>query len=49
MNELCLEALGDKKEELHFFFCNDKVIKDADARGNSRGRLKQHSNINGVL
>lgn len=50
MNKLCLEALGDKKRKSSIsFFCNDRVIKDADAGGNGRGRLKQHSNTNGVL
>lgn len=50
MNKLCLEALGDKKtgRAPFLFFCNNKVIKDADAGGNGKGRLKQHSNINGV-
>lgn len=47
-----MEALGDKKENLNFwffFFCNARVIKGGSTSGNGRGRLKQHSNTNDVL
>lgn len=46
-NKLCLEALGDKKENLFFFFFLGSSRMGALEDG--RGRLKQHSNMNDVL